>query len=232
MKARRLFAALLVSILASCRGSRGGAGAHAAVRAGGGPIVLISIDTLRADHLPAYGYKGLETPAIERLRRDGILFEKVWSQCPLTLPSHVSIFTGLLPPQHGVRNNIGYRLDAAAHPTLARLLKQRGYATGAFVSAWVVRSQSGLIFGQFYLRSIAAERLVKGRARRLRERGEIALRQHLDQQIGCRRQVLVESRGLGRIEQFTPVRLDQPFDPGRILELEMTGHDGRQLIAA
>ena len=110
----------------------------------GPPIVLISIDTLRSDHLPAYGYSAIETPAIERLRRDGLVFEDVWSQSPLTLPSHASIFTGLLPPTHGVRNNIGYRLDAAAHPTLARVLRRRGYATGAFVSSWVLRSATGI----------------------------------------------------------------------------------------
>ena len=108
------------------------------------PIVLISIDTLRSDHLPAYGYSGVQTPAIERLRGDGIVFEDVWSPSPLTLPSHASIFTGLLPPAHGVRNNIGYRLDAAAHPTLARVLKERGYATGASVSSWVLRKATGI----------------------------------------------------------------------------------------
>ena len=106
--------------------------------------MLISVDTLRSDHLPAYGYAALETPAIERLRRDGIVFEDVWSQCPLTLPSHVSIFTGLLPPVHGVRNNIGYRLEPNKHETFVRALKKAGYATGASVSAWVVRSGTGL----------------------------------------------------------------------------------------
>jgi choline-sulfatase len=140
-RAAAIVAALLAA-LASCRGER--AASRPAVRAPGAPIILVSIDTLRSDHLPAYGYKGVETPAIERLRRDGIVFEDTWSQCPLTLPSHVSIFTGLDPPVHGVRNNIGYRLDAKAHPTIARFLKDKGYATGASVSAWVLRSQTGL----------------------------------------------------------------------------------------
>jgi choline-sulfatase len=140
---RRAFAlaAVLIALVGSCRGERV---LSRSIRAAGAPIILISIDTLRADHLPAYGYKSLETPAIERLRKDGILFEDVWSQCPLTLPSHVSIFTGLLPPVHGVRNNIGYKLDPKAHATLARLLKEQGYATGASVSAWVLRSNTGL----------------------------------------------------------------------------------------
>ncbi len=131
---------LLVSLV-SCRGERA---SRPILRAVGSPIILVSIDTLRSDHLPAYRYKGVETPAIERLGRDGIVFEDAWSECPLTLPSHVSIFTGVNPPVHGVRNNIGYRLDAKAHPTLARLLKDKGYATGASVSAWVLRAHTGL----------------------------------------------------------------------------------------
>ncbi|HMF07992.1 MAG TPA: sulfatase-like hydrolase/transferase [Thermoanaerobaculia bacterium] len=134
------FALLCGGVVLACRGRR----TAPAARSAGGPIILISVDTLRSDHLPAYGYRGVETPWIDRLRRDGVLFEDVWSQCPLTLPSHVSILTGLAPPAHGVRNNIGYRLDARAHPTLARFLKDKGYATGASVSAWVLRGETGL----------------------------------------------------------------------------------------
>jgi arylsulfatase A-like enzyme/Flp pilus assembly protein TadD len=108
------------------------------------PIILVTIDTLRADRLPAYGYRGVETPNLDALRRDGVLFENAYSHCPLTLPSHVSLLTGLLPPGHGVRNNLGYRLDASSHPTLPALLKGAGYATGAAVSAWVLRPETGL----------------------------------------------------------------------------------------
>jgi hypothetical protein len=61
----------------------------------GAPVVLISIDTLRSDRLPAYGYGGVETPHLDRLRRDAILFESAWSPCPMTLPSHVTMLTGL-----------------------------------------------------------------------------------------------------------------------------------------
>ena len=74
--------------------------------------------------------------------------------------------------------------------------------------------------------------IVKERARRLREKGQIALRAHLEREIGRRRSVLAESRALGRTEQFTPVRLAAPIAPGVILDLTMTGHDGRQLLAA
>ena len=108
------------------------------------PIILISIDTLRSDHLPAYGFKGVETPAIDALRRDAVLFERAYSHVPLTLPSHASILTGLLPPEHGVRDNGGYPFDAAKHPYLPRLFADAGYDTAAFVSSFVLHSQTGL----------------------------------------------------------------------------------------
>ena len=106
-------------------------------------IVLISIDTLRSDRLPAYGYGGVETPAIDRLAADGVLFERAYTHINVTLPSHVSVFTGLLPPEHGVRDNAGYRLDEGI-PTLAETLRAEGYATGGFVSAYVLRAGTGM----------------------------------------------------------------------------------------
>src|ERR1700694_2132417 len=75
------------------------------------PIILISIDTLRSDHLPAYGYSKIETPGIDSLRADSILYDHAYSHCPLTLVSHASIFTGLLPAEHGIRDNLGYQLN-------------------------------------------------------------------------------------------------------------------------
>ncbi len=108
------------------------------------PIVLVSIDTLRSDHLPAYGYTRVATPALDRFRRDAILFESAWSPCPMTLPSHVTMLTGLLPPEHGVRNNVGFTFDGRAHQHLPGLLKASGYATGAAVSSYVLRGETGL----------------------------------------------------------------------------------------
>ena len=110
----------------------------------GAPVILISIDTLRADHLPMFGYRSVDTPALDALRRDGILFTNAYSQVPLTLPSHAAMFTGLLPPDNHVRNNIGYSLDARV-PTLPALLHDSGYATGAAVSAFVLRGSAGLV---------------------------------------------------------------------------------------
>ncbi|MGA7990719.1 MAG: sulfatase-like hydrolase/transferase [Thermoanaerobaculia bacterium] len=110
------------------------------------PLVLVSVDTLRSDRLPMYGYGKVETPALDGLRKDAVLFERAYSHIPLTLPAHVSLFTGLEPGQHGVLDNSGYRLDPAI-PTLAELLKRAGYATGGAVSAIVLGSQSGIARG-------------------------------------------------------------------------------------
>jgi tetratricopeptide (TPR) repeat protein len=108
--------------------------------------VLISIDTLRADHLPLYGYRNGSTPALDRFGRDAIVFDNAYSQVPLTLPSHASLLTGRLPLHHGVRDNIGYAV-AADERTLAVRLKDLGYATGGAVSAFVLRHQTGIARG-------------------------------------------------------------------------------------
>ncbi len=126
----------------------------------GTPVIVISIDTLRADHLPAYGYRGVETPAIDALRRDSILYEKAYTPTPLTFPAHSSLLTGLLPAAHGIRDNIGYRLDAGRIgkgelPFLPQILKGRGYATGGAVSAYVLQGKTGLETGfDFYEDSV------------------------------------------------------------------------------
>lgn len=110
----------------------------------GAPVILISIDTLRSDHLPAYGYDKVETPNLDRFRRHAILFRHAYSHCPMTLPSHISMLTGLLPPEHGVRDNVGFRFDARAHRNLPSIVRSQGYATGAAVSSVVLRGEAGL----------------------------------------------------------------------------------------
>jgi arylsulfatase A-like enzyme/Flp pilus assembly protein TadD len=107
------------------------------------PIIIISIDTLRSDRLPAYGYTKIETPSLDAFRKDAILFERAYSECPLTLVSHASVLTGLLPADHGIRDNLGYNLNPNVK-TLAELVKTKGYATGAAVSAVVLRGDTGL----------------------------------------------------------------------------------------
>jgi choline-sulfatase len=124
-----------------------GCGRDAGPRFPGAPIVLISIDTLRADRLPIYGYRGVETPALDALAADSLVFDNAYSHYPLTLPAHTSLLTGQLPPSHGVRDNAGYPFRAEGHPYLPRLLAGAGYATGGFVSSYVLRADTGLDAG-------------------------------------------------------------------------------------
>ncbi len=132
-------AALLLSPTACSRGGRPGA----SPRFPGAPVVLVSVDTLRSDRLPMYGYGKVETPALDALRKDSVLFERAYAHVPLTLPSHASVFTGLEPGGHGVLANSGYALGPGA-PTLAELLKRAGYATGGAVSTAVLSGKSGI----------------------------------------------------------------------------------------
>jgi choline-sulfatase len=104
-------------------------------------ILLVTIDTLRADRL-GRGF----TPTLDRLADEGLNFTHARAAVPLTLPSHATILSGLLPQHHGVRENGTYRFDAA-HPTIATLLKARGYRTGAVVGAFVLDRQFGLDAG-------------------------------------------------------------------------------------
>jgi choline-sulfatase len=135
---------LILISLAACQGGRQAGLASRVFR--GAPVVLISIDTLRADRLPLYGYEKGSTPILDRLGRDSIVFENLYSHCPLTLPSHASLMTGRLPFHHGVRDNIGYILRPDER-TLARRFKDAGYATGGAVSAFVLRHQTGIGLG-------------------------------------------------------------------------------------
>jgi choline-sulfatase len=113
-------------------------------------VVLITIDTLRADRLGCYGYKSAHTPNIDRIASEGVMFTNAVSHVPLTRPSHATIFTGLFPFQHGIHDNIAPPLDTKFQ-TLAETFKKNGYQTAAFVSSFVINSQSGLNRGfDFY----------------------------------------------------------------------------------
>ena len=109
-------------------------------------IVVVTLDTTRADRLGCYGFAGVETPNIDALAAEGVVFDAATATVPLTFPSHSSIFTGLVPPHHGVRDNGGFFLDDA-RVTLAERLKAGGWTTGAFVGAWVLESKWGLAQG-------------------------------------------------------------------------------------
>ena len=106
-------------------------------------IVLISIDTCRADYLSCYGYPHKTTPNIDAVADNGIIFENVISPVPLTLPAHASMLTGTIPPYHGVHDNFNYWLGSS-NITIAETLKDNGFTTAAIISAFVMDSQFGL----------------------------------------------------------------------------------------
>ena len=109
-------------------------------------VVIVTLDTTRADRLSTYGFMGVEMPHLERLAAEGVQFETALAVAPLTLPSHASIFTGLFPPRHGVRDNADRPL-ASSHLTLAEVLRGRGFRTGAFVGSVVLQADRGLAQG-------------------------------------------------------------------------------------
>ena len=106
-------------------------------------LVVVTIDTLRADHVGAYGARDVETPNLDRLSREGAMAPEASSHVPLTRPSHVSIFSGRLPNETGIRDNISPAVLPSL-PLLAEVLKKAGFTTGAFVSSFVLDSSSGL----------------------------------------------------------------------------------------
>lgn len=109
-------------------------------------LLLVTLDTTRADRLGCYGHDGIETPNVDRLAREGVLFTRAIAPSPVTLPSHATILTGLHPLHHGARANALTRLGDE-HVTLAEALKEAGYETAAFVSAFVLDEQFGIAQG-------------------------------------------------------------------------------------
>ena len=113
-------------------------------------VLLISVDTLRQDHVGCYGYSIVKTPNIDRLAEEGFTFDDAIASVPLTLPSHSSALTGLYPISHGVRDNVKFRL-ALEFETLAEVLREHGYATGGVVASFVLDSRYGMDQGfDFY----------------------------------------------------------------------------------
>ena len=106
-------------------------------------VVLVTIDTLRADRLGCYGSRDVATPNLDRLSKEGLLAPEMMVHVPLTRPSHTSLLTGLLPSEHGIRDNVSGGLSPRIG-TLAERFKQAGFETGAFVSSIVLSQQSGL----------------------------------------------------------------------------------------
>ena len=115
-----------------------------------GPLILISMDTLPASALAAYGAERSDSPAIDALAADGIVFDRAYTHSPQTLPAYASVFSGQLPPDHGVRDDGGFVLGDGAR-TMAELLRGRGFATGGASSSFLLRRASGFAQGfQFF----------------------------------------------------------------------------------
>jgi len=106
-------------------------------------VLFITLDTVRADRLGCYGCADAETPTLDRLAQKGVLFEQAMTPVPITLPSHTTMMTGLLPPEHGVRENDDLSLGSGV-PTMAELFKAARYETGAFIAAFVLDAVFGL----------------------------------------------------------------------------------------
>ncbi|HEY0158338.1 MAG TPA: sulfatase-like hydrolase/transferase [Thermoanaerobaculia bacterium] len=137
---RRLTAAAALVLLAACNRTA------PAEQTAPPDVILVTIDTLRADSLGFAGARDVETPFLDGLARQSVVFTNAHAHNVVTLPSHTNILTGLYPYQHGVRDNAGYTLDPK-FPTIATLLKQKGYATGAFVGAFPLDARYGLNAG-------------------------------------------------------------------------------------
>jgi choline-sulfatase len=143
-------------------------------------VFLITIDTLRADHVHCYGYDQIRTPALDLLAKQGIRFTQAFTPSPITNSSHTSILTGLLPSSHGV-SDFGVLL-AATHPTLAELLAERGYRTAAFIGAVILDSKSlapGLDRGFEFYDNFPEHTTTKSRWGRLERRG-MEVEQHAE----------------------------------------------------
>ena len=136
--ARSVCAVTLAAVVSAC--SRGAGEASLPYKPS---ILLVTIDTLRADHVGCYGDAGARTPNIDRLAAEGVRFDEARSHVPLTAPSHATILTGVLPPRHGVRGNGTFRLRADS-PAIAEALRAGGYRTAAVVASVVLDRATGL----------------------------------------------------------------------------------------
>ena len=143
-------------------------------------VVFISIDTLRADHLGCYGYKAIRTPNLDSLAADGVRFERAYSAVPVTLPSHTVMFTGTYPTLNGMHDFSGNKLGAN-QTTLAAVLKDAGYATGAVLGSAVLDSRFGLNRGfDFYYDHFDFSRLQESNLDEMERPGNVVADTALD----------------------------------------------------
>jgi arylsulfatase A-like enzyme len=162
---------------------------------------MITLDTTRADRLSPYGFVNVSLPHLERLAREGVVFDQATSVAPLTLPAHTSLFTGLLPPNHGVRDNADPALDES-QTTLAEALHARGFRTAAFVGSVVLDPDRGLAQGFEMYRGVGDADHVVERGQRRADRVIADAIQWLD--------AIGDSRFLLWTHLYDPHR---PYDP-------------------
>jgi len=143
-------------------------------------VVVITIDTLRADHLGCYGYKLIHTPHIDALASESARFERAYTPVPVTLPAHTVIFTGTYPTLSGVHDFSGNKLNSS-QPTLASVLKQEGYTTGAVIGSAVLDSRFGLNQGfDFYYDHFDFNRLQESNLEEMERPGNVVADHALD----------------------------------------------------
>src|SRR5713226_2191375 len=143
-------------------------------------VVVITIDTLRADHLGCYGYKQIRTPNIDALALDGLRFERAYTPVPVTLPAHAVIFTGTYPMLSGMHDFAANKLNPT-QPTLASVLKEQGYTTGAVIGSAVLDSRFGLNHGfDFYYDHFDFNRLQESNLDEMERSGNVVADVTLD----------------------------------------------------
>jgi choline-sulfatase len=174
-------------------------------------VLLVTLDTTRADHIGAYGYAKAKTRHLDRLAAEGTRFEAVIAPAPITLPSHSSILTGLYPFEHGVRNNGNFYL-ARRFETLATRLKAGGYRTGAFVSTFILDRRYGLDRGfDVYDDSMEGEyhQVVAMQAERRGDRTALALGRWIDERAKAKDEPFFA--WLHLYDPHEPYRAPHPF---------------------
>src|SRR6266436_4147801 len=172
MKAILLLAAVATPALGPARSATG--------KQPGTNVVVITIDTLRADHVGCYGYKQIRTPNIDALAADGARFERAYTAVPATLPSHTVMFTGTYPMLSGMHDFAANKLNAT-QPTLASVLKEHGYATAAVIGSAVLDSRFGLNRGfDFYYDHFDFNRLQESNLEEMERPGNLVADVTLD----------------------------------------------------
>ena len=168
---RQIATAFATVLLAASSGSS----ETAAATGRGTAVILITVDTLRADHLGCYGYTGVETPNIDVLARAGARFAQAYTPVPVTLPAHTALFTGAFPMATGMHDFSGNKLPANA-ATLAKVLRDNGYATAAFIGSAVLDSRFGLNQGfDTYFDHFEFSRLDEAHLDQMERRGDLVM---------------------------------------------------------